>query len=142
LWFRYCHDILAVDQDEKIDPDEIWIRLCEGDKEAIATCKTFLWDYVDEISVRWVMVLGPEEYVQRRMVNSANTVLAMWRGLVKEADLTVLAKRRHEEPMRADMWRLRFHNYNARHPTSSIATFDISKVSFLPPAPSCSSLIC
>jgi hypothetical protein len=45
------------------------------------------------------------------MVNSVNTVLEMWRGLVKEADLTILAKKRHKEPIRADKLRLRFHNY-------------------------------
>ena len=36
------------------------------------------------------MVLGPEEYVDRRMTNNASTVLAMWRKLVKEANLTEL----------------------------------------------------
>jgi hypothetical protein len=36
------------------------------------------------------MVLGPEEYAQKRMLNCASLVLAIWQKLVKEADLTVL----------------------------------------------------
>ena len=121
---RYCRETFET------DPDTIWIGLCEGDGDAIATCKTFLSDYVEH-SIRSIMVLGPAEYEERRMLNSANSVLAMWRALVKEADLTVLKEKRQQEPKRSDKWRLRFHNYNARQPTSSIATFDISKVSSL-----------
>jgi hypothetical protein len=56
--------ILDVNRDEKIDLDEIWTRSCEGDREAIAICKPFLWDYVNEISIRWVIVLGLEECVE------------------------------------------------------------------------------
>jgi hypothetical protein len=75
------------------------------------------------------MVLGPEEYVDKRMLNSASTVLAMWRKLVKEADLTVLEAKRKQEPQAGDKWRLRFHDHNARMPTSSTAIFEISRVS-------------
>jgi hypothetical protein len=102
--------------------------LCEENNEAIAWSKTFFSDYVDH-SVREVMVLGPEEYVKKRMVNSASTVLAMWRALVKEADLTVLKAKRTQEPRANNKWKLRFHDHNARMPTSSTAIFEISKVS-------------
>jgi hypothetical protein len=102
--------------------------LCEGDTTATAWSKTFFSDYVEH-SVRTVMVLGPEEYADKRMVNSASTVLAMWRKLVKEADLTVLKAKRKQEPWAGDKWRLRFHGHTARSPTSSIATFEISRVS-------------
>jgi hypothetical protein len=44
------------------------------------------------------MVLGPQEYEERRMVNSASTPLVMWRKLIKEADLTVLKIKRQQEP--------------------------------------------
>lgn len=111
-----------------IDPDAIWIGLCEGDKQATAWTKVFFSDYVEH-SVRRVMVLGSGEYVEKRMVNSASTVLAMWRKLVKEAGLTVLKAKRHQEPRAGDKWRLRFHGHTARMPTSSIATFAISRVS-------------
>jgi hypothetical protein len=82
-----------------------------------------------ENSVRRVMVLGPEEYEERRMLNIASSVLAAWRALIKEADLTVLHEKRLRESNPGDKWRLRFHNYNAKPPSSSIGVFEISKVS-------------
>lgn len=115
-------------RERNIDPDTIWIGLCEGDRQAAAWSQTFFSDSVEH-SVRSVMVLGPEGYEDRRMLNSATTVLAMWRKLVKEADLTVLRARRQQQPGTADRWRLRFHNHNARFPTSSTAIFDVSRVS-------------
>jgi hypothetical protein len=45
-----------------------------------------------------VIVLGPQEYEEMRIVNSASTPLAIWRKLIKEADLTVLRIKRQEEP--------------------------------------------
>ena len=62
--------------ERNIDPDTIWIGLCEGDREAAAWTQAFFSDYVEH-SVRSVMVLGPEEYEDRRMFNSAITVFAM-----------------------------------------------------------------
>jgi hypothetical protein len=121
LGSRYFHD-------RGIDPDTIWIGLCEGNGTATAWSKAFFSDYVEQ-SVRRVMVLGPEEYEDKRMLNSASTVLAMWRKLVKEADLTVLEAKRKQEPRAGDKWRLRFHDHNARMPTSSTAIFEISRVS-------------
>jgi hypothetical protein len=116
-------------RERNIDPDTIWAGLCEGRREAAAWSQAFFSDYVEH-SVRSVMVLGPEEYEDGRMLNSATTVLAMWRKLVKEADLTVLREKRQREPGTADKWRLRFHNHNARFPTSSTTIFDVSKVRF------------
>lgn len=75
------------------------------------------------------MVLGPKEYEEKRMLNCASSVLAAWRALVKEADLTVLKEKRVQEPTSGDKWRLRFHSYNAKPPSSSISVFEISKVS-------------
>ena len=133
LCSRYFHDqsIDPDDPDGHIDPDTIWTGLCEGDETATAWTKAFFSDYVEH-SVRPVMVLGPGEYEDKRMVNSASTLLAMWRKLVKEADLTVLKAKRKQEPRAGDKWRLRFHNHNARMPTSSTAIFEISKVSSIP----------
>jgi len=76
------------------------------------------------------MVLGPQEYEERRMVNSASTPVAMWRKLIKEADLTILRIKRQQEPGTGEKWRLRFHGHNARFPSSSVSVFEISKVSF------------
>jgi hypothetical protein len=92
LCSRYFHD-QSIDPDGHIDPDTIWTGLCEGDETATAWTKAFFSDYVEH-SVRPVMVLGPREYEDKRMVNSASTLLAMWRKLVKEADLTVLKAKR------------------------------------------------
>ena len=78
------------------------------------------------------MVLGPEEYEDRRMLNSATTLLGMWRKLVKEADLTVLKEKRQREPGDQDRWRLRFHAQNARYPSSSSTTYEVSQVRALP----------
>ncbi len=99
-------------RDNGIDPDTIWTGLCEGDREATSWPMAFFSDYV-EYSKRMVMVLGPQEYEKRRMVNSASTPLAMWRKLIKEADLTVLSAKRLEDPGNKEKWRLRFHNHNA-----------------------------
>lgn len=111
-----------------MNPNVIWYGLCLGDPVATAWSKAYLSDRVER-SVRRVMVLGPEEYQEKRMLNSASTVLAAWRALIKEADLTVLRDKRLEEPTSGDKWRLRFHNYNAKPPSSSISVFEISKVS-------------
>src|SRR6266480_6118243 len=77
----------------KIDPDTIWCGLCLGDPLTTAWSKAFLSDRVKN-SVRRVMVHGPEEYKEERMLNSAISILAVWRALIKEADLTVLRKKR------------------------------------------------
>jgi hypothetical protein len=63
--------------------------------------------YVENLK-RMVIPLGPEEYEERSMVNSASTPLAMWRKLIKEADLAVLKAKRQQEPRTGEKWRLRF----------------------------------
>lgn len=60
LCSRYFHD-------QSIDPDTIWTGLCEGGETATAWTKAFFSDYVEH-SVRPVMVLGPGEYEDKRMV--------------------------------------------------------------------------
>jgi hypothetical protein len=109
----------------KINPDTIWHGLCLGDPLATAWCKAYLTNRVKK-SVRRVMVLEPEEFQEKRMLNCASSVLAAWRALVKEA---ALRSKRAQEPSPGDKWRLRFHNYNAKPPSSSIGVFEISKVS-------------
>ena len=75
------------------------------------------------------MVLRLEEYREKRMINSASTVLVAWRVLIKEADLRVLRDQRRQEPTSGDKWRPQFHNHNAKPPSSLISVFEISKVS-------------
>jgi hypothetical protein len=123
LYSSYFHD-------REIDPDTIWIGLCEGSNKAAAWSKAFFSDYVEH-SVKSVMVLGPAEYADRRMVNSASTVLAMWRKLVKEADQTVLEAKRRQQIGPGDKWRLRFHGHNARFTSSSNVIFEVSTVSLI-----------
>ena len=77
----------------EVDLDEIWCGLCLGDNTATAWSKAFLSDCIEN-SVKKVIVLRPEEYKERRMLNCASSILTMWRGLVKEADLMVLNKKR------------------------------------------------
>jgi len=57
-----------------------------------------------------------------------SSILAAWRPLVKEADLTVLGEKRKQEPALRDKWRLQFYIYNAKPPSLSISVFEISKV--------------
>lgn len=107
----------------------MWLGLCNGEREAIASTKTFFSAYVEVYSVRTVMVLGLEEYTNQRTLNSASTVLGMWRQLVKEADETVLQTKRREEYGTGAKWRLRFLDHNAKLPASSPAVFEVSRVS-------------
>lgn len=79
--------------------------------------------------MRRVLVLGPEEYEERRMLNCASSILAAWRALIKEPDLTVLHEKRLREPDSGDEWRLRFHNYSAKPSSLWMGVFEISKVS-------------
>jgi hypothetical protein len=65
------------------------------------------------------------------MVNRVSMLLAIWRKLIREADLTVLVTKRQKEPGTGERWRLRFHNHNARFPSSSVSVFEISKSRFL-----------
>ncbi len=115
---------------KEIDPDSVWFGLCERERTATAWCQTFLSDYVEH-AVRSVMVLGPEEYEDRRVLNSAATVLGMWRSLVKEADLTVLAKRRQRDPSAAAKWKLRYQTPNPRFSSSADTAFEVTQVRFL-----------
>jgi hypothetical protein len=61
------------------------------------------------------------------MVNCAASALSK---LVKEADNTAPKAKRRQNPAEAEKWRLKFRNYNARAPKSSITVFDISGVSY------------
>lgn len=103
--------------------------LCEGSGDAAIWCKTFFSDYVDN-SVRRTKVLGSEEYVDKRMLNCASSVLAMWRKVVKEADITVLKVKREQEPIHAEKWRLRFFGHTSRTLKFSLSSYDTSVVSF------------
>jgi hypothetical protein len=58
-----------------VNPDMIWCGLCLGDPLATVWGKAFLSDRVEN-SVKRVMVLGPEEYEEKRMLNCASSVLA------------------------------------------------------------------
>jgi hypothetical protein len=66
-------------------------------------------DYV-EYPKRMVMIHGPQEYEKRGIFNSAGTSLAMWRKLIKEADLTVLSAKIFEDHRNKETKMLRFHN--------------------------------
>jgi hypothetical protein len=88
-------------------------------------------------SVRKVFSLGPEEYEERQMITSANSLLACWRSLIALADATVLKEKRNEEPLKEELWRLKWMDHTNQRGRGAV--FEVSKVDW--PSP-CSRLQC
>jgi len=109
----------------EIDGDKIWFDLCDDRDTAKDHCRTYLHDYV-EYSVRSCAWLGPEEFRVVRTVNSASTVMALWKTLVLNADNTILMQKRREDPTNKNKWRLR---WDAGKLTQG-PVYEISKVGF------------
>ena len=72
-----------------MDPDSIWLDLCLNRDLAKGRSRAFLRRFVKD-SVKRVPTLRPEEYELKRTLNSANTLLNVWRSLIAQADATVL----------------------------------------------------
>ena len=74
------------------------------------------------------VVLGPEEYVWRRTMNSASSVTQCWRELIVQVDATILNDKRREDPANYDKWRLRFLSHTHQRAQGSV--FEISRWAF------------
>jgi hypothetical protein len=72
--------------------------------------RSFLRFFVKR-SVRKVLSLGPEEYKEKQMITSANSLLNCWRNLIAHADATVLKEKRDEEPSKEGLWRLKWMDH-------------------------------
>ena len=66
----------------KVDPNSIWLDLCLNRNLAKNGSGAFLRRFVKD-SAKQVPTLGPEEYELKRTLNSANTLLNVWRSLIK-----------------------------------------------------------
>lgn len=112
-------------QTKEIDPDSIWMGLCIRGPVASSRSMKFFQSYVKSSRKR-IMILGPEEYTDVQGINHVTLLLDMWRGLVKMADQTILAKLRRLEPSTSKKWRLRFNTYMETEATT--ATEPVSKI--------------
>jgi hypothetical protein len=93
------------------NPDKIWYGLCRRKNHALcskvlAQVQAFLCRYVSNSMTRFP-VFGPEEYVERQAITCASTMENVWRCLVAEVDLTVLDRKRKEDPNGPTEWRLK-----------------------------------
>lgn len=118
VWRSFIRDVLQV------DPDSIWLDLCLASETAKDYCRVFLRAYVEN-SERRYPVLGPQEYEYRRTVNTASSVTQFWRGLIAQADSTVLLEKRRQDPKNKALWRLKFIDHTKQRAQGPI--FEISK---------------
>lgn len=91
-----------------IDPDQIWIDLCEPGsrrERALKLCQKFLRIYAER-RVRECPSLGPNEKELKRTVTAGVTLVDLWRRLVLSFHSTVLLRKRHEDPRNAAKWSL------------------------------------
>jgi hypothetical protein len=96
-----------------VDPDSIWLDLCLNRDLAKDRSRAFLRRFVKD-SVKRVPTLGPEKYELKRTLNSANTLLNVWRSLIAQADATVLLDKRRKDRSNEDIWRLKFMDHTNR----------------------------
>ena len=80
----------------KVDSDSVWIDQCLDKDLAKNRCRGFLKAYVKD-SFQERPVLGPEETAEKRTVNSASSLLNVWRCLIAKADATILLEKRRQE---------------------------------------------
>ncbi|RYP01717.1 hypothetical protein DL764_006110 [Monosporascus ibericus] len=101
-WTRFCETV-------SIDNRTAWLRFVAHPEtaDARAPFKSFLHTYA-ETSAQKRVVLGPQEYEYKRMVNSAFTVTEIWRRLVACGEHHVMQQHRRDVPSQADTWRLRW----------------------------------
>ncbi|EEY24057.1 conserved hypothetical protein [Verticillium alfalfae VaMs.102] len=98
-WQNFFRNVLG------LNPDDIWLRLCDGNPESIGYCQAFLHDYVVN-SLEKRVSLGPEEYELARTVTCTKTILEVWKGLVRHADDHVLQAKRRSDPKKSAHWTL------------------------------------
>ena len=76
---------------KNVDSDRFWVDFARDPSSPLlqAPVKTFLYKYVEN-SVKERVVLVPEERVMVRTLNSAYSIIEVWRKLVAAADHRVL----------------------------------------------------
>lgn len=79
----------------KVDPDQLWVDLCQNDFNAKRYCMAFLKLYV-KCSVRKRLTLGPEEYIEETAVKSCRSLNTVWKALIAAADSNVLLPKRSQ----------------------------------------------
>ncbi|KAI1157749.1 hypothetical protein F5B18DRAFT_643736 [Nemania serpens] len=101
-WIRFCDDYTLKGED-------VWITFAQYPEkaEAQAPFRGFLHRYVDD-SVQRRPILGPEEYENKRMLDSARSVTEIWRRLVASAEHRVFKPRRREGGPAAAALKLRW----------------------------------
>ncbi|KAI1326324.1 hypothetical protein F5Y16DRAFT_234669 [Xylariaceae sp. FL0255] len=101
-WIRFCDDY-------DLKNEDVWVTFVHHPEraEAQAPFRGFLHRYVDE-SVQRRPILGPEEYEDRRMLDSAHSVTEIWRRLVASAEHRVFKQKRREGGPAAASLKLRW----------------------------------
>lgn len=90
-----------------MDPDLIWIDLCQNSADAKTNCQLFLENYAEE-AVEMKPCIGTEESEEVRIVRSASTIDRLWRDLVGYANDTVLRKKREADPENYHKWTVKY----------------------------------
>ncbi|KAI0133446.1 hypothetical protein BJ170DRAFT_606345 [Xylariales sp. AK1849] len=86
----------------KRDPHQIWVDLLD-DKPVNNVFQSFLKHYV-QAATTLRPCLGPEEYEEVRGLNSAISVLGLWKSLLAMADDEVFREKRRIDPERKHLW--------------------------------------
>ncbi|KAI1385771.1 uncharacterized protein F4822DRAFT_432624 [Hypoxylon trugodes] len=87
-----------------IDPESIWISLCEGDD--ISDYVREFFSMFIESSVCERPCVGPEEYRKVWTINSTLSIDEYWKLLLAKAERTVLHRKRMEDPEHMEKWTL------------------------------------
>ncbi|KAK1975228.1 hypothetical protein LZ30DRAFT_638987 [Colletotrichum cereale] len=110
IWDRW---LLFTTTLAQVDPEETWVDLCRRVETATKTCQSFLRWYIEE-SIEQRVCLGKEEYEWKRTVNSAVTIMEVWKSLLAYADANVLQKKRTEDIANEFTWTLAFRDGKRR----------------------------
>ncbi|KAG7284914.1 hypothetical protein NEMBOFW57_009529 [Staphylotrichum longicolle] len=125
----------------KIDPYRFWVDFARNPSSAFvqAPVQAFLHQYVVN-SEKERVVLGPEERAMIRTLNSAYSVIEVWRRLVASADFKVLrgerrALRAREKYLEAERLFLRWEQEDSSLILEASAHPKVSKPSYLKATP-------
>lgn len=94
--YRYFREV------EELDPDKIWYDLCE-DVDVSAPIRSFFKFYITNSEAER-LVLGPEERVMKRCMESTKSVLGIWKTLRGAAEMNLLREKRRLERDRAHIY--------------------------------------
>ncbi|KAF4881055.1 hypothetical protein CGCFRS4_v015943 [Colletotrichum fructicola] len=89
-----------------IDPEQVWLDLCQDDRKAEAYCKAFLEHYLLESENRR-LVFGPQESELTLTITCAVTMEEVWKSLIAEVDHRILSNKRSEDRKNKYQWILK-----------------------------------